>query len=422
MGKKPRLYDVLIAGGGAAGLSAAITAAQSGLRVLVLEHGAAPAQKILSTGNGRCNFTNRRQGHSCYKSSDPAFVIPSFALDYRKTLDFFRDTLKVCVKEKEGYYYPRNESAAVVRNALLRTAKEARVRIQTDTGVRSITKNGAVFTADTKQGIYRGRTCILACGGRAFPKSGSDGSGYLYAKGFGHTVIDPLPALVPLIADTKQALRLSAAAGVRTDAKVTLLIDGQREASDTGQLQLTDYGLSGIPVFQISGRAARALHAGHRVDVSIDFLPEIECRELSSYLEANGCSRAALEGLLHPKLCSCLTDAAGQKADQLASYMKNTTVRITGTKPFTQAQTTSGGIPMREIDCDSMESHRVKGLYFAGEMLDVDGICGGYNLQWAFASGMRAAESAMNSLQGVSRLQEETDAALKEAYIKADNV
>ena len=394
MAKKQKPYDIMIIGAGAAGLTAAITAAHTGARVLVLEHMEEPAKKILSTGNGRCNFTNSGQGSGCYKSSDPAFVVPDYTYDFQRTIDFFRDVLHIFSKERYGYYYPRNESAAAVRDALVRTAQDAGARILTGIGIRSIRKEDGIFTADTKQGVFIARSCILACGGKAFPKSGSDGSGYIYAKQLGHTVIDPVPALVPLLADLKKAAWLKAAAGVRTDAKVTLFIDGKEAASDTGRLQLTDYGLSGIPVFQISGPAARALHEGRSVTVEIDFLPEYTAADLTAAFEKAENASALLNGLLHPKLVQALFGKKEPDTHAFIQQLKQTMVPVIGTKSFAQAQTTAGGISLSEINLNSLESKSISGLYFAGEILDIDGICGGYNLQWAFASGMRAAESA----------------------------
>ncbi|MCD8108613.1 MAG: aminoacetone oxidase family FAD-binding enzyme [Clostridiales bacterium] len=265
-----------------------------------------------------------------------------------------------------------------------------------------------MFLIRTKSERYSAGRCILATGGIAAPKTGSDGSGYRYARQLGHTIIQPLPALVPLVSDEN---RLSLTAGVRCDARVMLFTDGEKQAEDTGELQLTEYGISGIPVFQISRYAAVALSEKHKVDVSVDFLPEMTVQETNLFLTAaagrtGDCKNweQILCGLCNRKIAHMIcirlhlpgtvvqeqTNKIFQKQlSQIVRQLKETTVRIIGTRPAEQAQVTCGGIPLREID-DTMQSGLVPGLYFAGEILNVDGICGGYNLQWAWTSGYLA--------------------------------
>lgn len=406
--QKNRKADVIVIGAGASGMMAAVTAAEKGASVIVLDHNAVSGKKILSTGNGKCNFTNERQEPDCYRSDDPDLV--KRALDQfscGETVSFF-ERLGVCSKAKNGYYYPRSGQASAVRDALIAETRRLHIRIFNKIEITEIQKDGDAFLIRTKPEPYSAGRCILATGGIAAPKTGSDGCGYRYAKQFGHTIIRPLPALVPLVSDENW---LSLTAGVRCDARVTLYIDGENQAEDTGELQLTEYGISGIPVFQISRYAAVALSEKHKVDVSVDFLPEMTLQKTNQFLTAaadktGDCRNweQILCGLCNRKIAHMICEKLHlqdvsvrnlpEKTFQMqlsliVRQLKNTSVRIVGTRPAEQAQVTCGGIPLKEVDV-TMQSKIVHGLYFSGEILNVDGICGGYNLQWAWTSGYLA--------------------------------
>lgn len=407
--------DVIVVGGGASGLISAIFAARAGADVTILDHHPVSCKKILSTGNGKCNFTNQMQGSSCYRCDDPAFVmhaLEKFSAD--DTVAFFR-SLGVLSKTRNGYYYPRTGQASTIRDALLMEAERLHIRILNEIGIRNIKKNGSGFIIQTKTGNFSAQNCILATGGKAAPKTGSDGSGYIYAMQMGHTVSETLPALVPLLSNERW---LKSTAGVRCDASVALLIDGKEIVSDLGELQMTDYGLSGIPVFQISRYASIALAQKRKVQVNIDFLPEIAETELKKMLsdlaERQGTDKNwyhILSGICNSKIAAMLCNKIKLSDDtvlklpkklfqkqlgQIVLQLKQTSVTIVGTKRFEQAQVTCGGIPIFEIQED-MQSKFVPGLYFAGEIIDVDGICGGYNLQWAWTSGYIAGTNAAES-------------------------
>lgn len=415
---KEKRMDVLIIGGGASGLMAAITAARAGCRVLILEHKEEPGKKILATGNGRCNFTNTVQGSECYRGSTPAFVLQCLELfGAQNAIDFFKE-IGIWTKDREGYCYPRSMQAVTIRDGLLQEVRRLHVSVKCDVGIRKIQKENGVFRVQSKEGDFYGKTCILATGGAASPQSGSDGSGYLYAKQLGHSCIEPVPALVPLHANETWLKQVK---GVRAEGVVTLLVGGKEIAASGGELQLTDYGISGIPTFQVSRYAARALKENNTVMAMLDFLPEVSEGELIQWLtdrlaEKRNTPEQVLNGLLNQKLAHALTEnwrkaangkqtGAERKADglrktarELAAHVKRTRLQITGTGNFKQAQVTAGGIDTREVQAGTMESKLTEGLYFAGEILDVDGICGGYNLQWAwttgYLSGKHVAEKA----------------------------
>ncbi len=184
---KEKRMDVLIIGGGASGLMAAITAARAGCRVLILEHKEEPGKKILATGNGRCNFTNTVQGSECYRGSTPAFVLQCLELfGAQNSIHFFKE-IGIWTKDREGYCYPRSMQAVTIRDGLLQEVHRLHVSVKCNVGIRKIQKENGVFRVQSKDGDFYGKTCILATGGAASPQSGSDGSGYLYAKQLGHS-------------------------------------------------------------------------------------------------------------------------------------------------------------------------------------------------------------------------------------------
>ena len=270
---------VIIIGGGAAGSMAALTAAQNGADVLLLEQNEIIGRKILSTGNGRCNFTNRFQDPSCYRSDNSGFAWKSIGkFSEPETTSFFKN-LGIYPKDKNGYLYPWSEQASAVREALESALKLAKIRIHTGVRVFGIIpkKNGfqISFSKDGKKGMISGEAVILAAGSKAAAKLGSDGSGYDLAKMLGHKLVPVVPALVQLRCREKLYRQV---AGVRTHGKVTVFIDGTETASDIGELQLTDYGISGSPVFQVSRFAARALDEGRDVRAVLNFYPE--CPEI----------------------------------------------------------------------------------------------------------------------------------------------
>lgn len=389
MDKKSR---VIVVGGGAAGLTAGIMAAADGAAVTILEQNEKPGRKICVTGNGRCNLTNQEMSWQKFHGKHPEFaksILSQFSLE--DTLKFF-DELGIVVTEKKGWVYPRGGQAKYIPELLLLRARSLKVKIKTREKVQKIYKEQNVWKVQTEGWTYEGDSVILANGSRASSVPGADGSGYMLARELGHHVIRPLPALTGLKA---KGNFFSAWAGVRTEGKVTLWVDGTEISSETGEIQLTDYGISGIPVFQISGLAARALDQKKKVSVTLDFCPEYtkdEVRELlavreKKYPELSGTER--LLGLFPDKLCKVFL-----KQKEPARAMTEFPLEIKSTGDFEQAQVCTGGVDTAEVDSQTLESRIQKGIYFAGELLDMDGPCGGYNLQWAWSSGAVAGRYA----------------------------
>lgn len=414
---------VIVAGGGASGLVAAVTAAENGARVTVLEHKDRVGKKILMTGNGKCNLTNMSDVHGKYYSSDTESLEQIYdtlvRFDAQETRKFFQ-RLGLYTKEKrDGGVYPVSEQASIVLDVLRSACSRLGVTIRTDCALTAVLpkKNGGIARV-----MQEGRNAqeiaydrlILATGGKAAPVSGSDGSGYALAKSLGHRIIEPLPALVQLRCEGGFFKALS---GVRAQGTVRLLIDGTEIAAETGELQLTDYGISGIPVFQLSRLASRALYDGKRCEASLDFISYIfgsnalDSRKIDSKIEENmnffpdKTVEEYLSGLVHKKIAAVvckqngiaagvtIRQAGEEKVRRCIRLLSDFRVRVAAPKSFDSAQVCCGGVALQEVD-EHFMSRRCHGLYLAGELLDCDGICGGFNLQWAWATGHIAGEAA----------------------------
>lgn len=410
-------YDLIILGGGASGMAAAIKAKNNRNRILIIEHNDRVGKKLLSTGNGKCNFTN--EGCRVFRDSsdsslqfvsnseglEPYFssscdsfakeVIEGFDTD--AALRFFKE-LGMLPLNKNGYYYPRSEQASAALDLL-------RCRCLS-LGVHILCGYQPMKIRRVRNGLFQiddGYTCkylILACGGQNAAKTGSDGSGFEFAKRFGHSIIKPLPALCGLKCSDPFFKEL---AGVRTDAELTLFTEEEKDAplrKVKGNLQLNNYGISGIPVFQMSILASRLLDQGKKLLVKINFLPEYSEEELHQFLQSK--KEDKLTGVLNKKLANVVLKES-KKAhpkekpeayDLVYTHMiQRFKVHPVKTLSFEEAQTTSGGVSTREVDPKTMESKLVPGLFFTGEILDVCGICGGYNLHWAWATAAAAGET-----------------------------
>lgn len=393
-----------IIGGGAAGMMAAIIAAKGGAEVTILEHKDRVGKKILSTGNGRCNLSNRYQSPECYRGTHPDFgwnVVQQFPVE--DTVTFFQE-LGLCIKDKNGYLYPYSEQASAVLDLLRLELDHLGVEVCPATTIQSIKKKQN-FVVQTAEQTVMFDKLILATGSKAAPVTGSDGSGYRYAKQFGHHIIKPLPALVQLHGEGDF---FKAVAGVRTEASLEVLSDGKQLATERGELQLTKYGLSGIPIMQVSRYAVEALENGQKVMVQINFQPGFTKNSWLAYvdkqLEWNGYKSMEdfLLGMMNKKLIPVLCKRAGihnrktawelkdKEWKRLADAILSFTVPIIGFNGFEEAQVCMGGVDTNEIDISTMESKLCKNLYLIGELLDVDGTCGGYNLQFAWSSGYLA--------------------------------
>ena len=417
--REAQIYDVAVIGGGAAGSMAACAASEGGARTLILEANDRIGRKICATGNGRCNLTNLHVDENCYHTGGGEDLSAFFARFSVEDNIRFWESRGVYLHDRNGYVYPRTDQASTIADAFDKILRAAGTEIITGIRVKDIEqtegREGKVFRIVTNEGSHCfAKKVILAGGGAAGPQYGSDGSLYEIARSLGHTVNKPLPALVPLMSDDKD---LKAAAGVRCDAKITLVCGEKSFRAERGELQITQTGISGIPVFQISSEASRALDEGKKVFAQIDFLPDFtdqmwEAEKERRLSEDRNCmlgvfflglvNRKVLDLLLRKRELQAEKKASKVDEDTLISIMQDMRsfkVRVTGTGGFEQAQVTTGGIPLSQTDKDLM-SVFCRGLYLSGELLDVDGICGGYNLQWAFTSGWIAGKSVAGERSG----------------------
>lgn len=403
------MKTIAVIGGGAAGMMAAVTAASAGAHVVLLEHNDRIGKKILSTGNGRCNFTNIHQEPICYHSENPLFpwrVVERF--NAQKIIAFFLK-MGVYSKNRNGYIYPNSDQAKAVSDVFQAEIGRLGIDVRTKTKCLEVRPGKKGFSILTDAGTVRADRVILCAGSKAAPASGSDGSGYGIAKKLGHTIVPVLPALVQLRCDGRF---FKSIAGVRANGAVSIWSDDECIARDTGEIQLTDYGISGIPVFQVSRYASCLLYEKKEVYACLDFMPDLTAEQMCAFLNSRAQTRPEKElkmfftGLFHQKLSDLWVKLSGISAEKragdlsadeisrLTGLIKEFRVRVTAANSYEKAQVCRGGVDTSEIDADTMESLYVPGLYFAGEILDVDAMCGGYNLTFAWASGHAAGEAA----------------------------
>ena len=398
------IYDTLIIGGGAAGLMAGCALSRAGRHVVVLEKQDRVGRKLLSTGNGRCNLSNLNAAPARYHGSRQAVRMALRAWPPKKVLEIFEGLGIPCSADDEGRVYPLSRQAASVLDALRLGCDENGAETLTGFAVTGLSRDGRAFTAVAADGRrVRGRTALVCAGGLAAPKLGACGDGHRLLEALGHAVTPRFPAIAALKTPPEAVRGLK---GLRAEVSLALLVDGQAVREEAGELLLTDYGLSGIAAMQLARSANEALRAGRRCAARIDFAPGRDARAL---LEARRDSlpRRAMEdflnGIVPRRLGQTLARAAGlelslpaarldaARLGALAAVLSGWTLPVTGTQGFDQAQVTAGGASLKDFDLRTLESLRVPGLYAAGEVLDVDGDCGGYNLHWAWASALTAA-------------------------------
>ncbi len=387
-------YDLIIVGGGPAGMTAAIMCARKGIKTVILDHKDKIGKKILSTGNGKCNITNLNMDDSCYRGNDSAFAY-TVTKEYNsdKTLEFM-DSLGVLTKDKNGYVYPNSEQASTVLDNFMLELNRLKVDIITEVNISKINVENT-YKITTDKGTFSSKYLLLSTGGKAAPKTGSDGSGYELAKSLGHKIITPLPALTAL---KIKSPFFKIVAGVRCEAVIKVYVDNKEIASDRGELQFTDYGVSGIPTFQVSRYAIEAFNSNKEVIISIEFLPSMKEDNIIDYIKKikNINPDKSLEqlysGIMNKKLAQGLRKLCVKDNINEFTYLcKDCRFVMSGYNSFDNAQVCQGGVSTSELKM-TMESKKHNNLYLAGELVDVDGKCGGYNLQWAFSSAMAAAD------------------------------
>ncbi len=410
---------ILVAGGGPAGLIAAGRAAENGASVLLLEKMPRPGLKLGLTGKGRCNLTNIAAleefiGHF---QPDGLFLRQAFHRFFSDDLLRFLETLGVAtVTERGGRVFPESQDAGTIVSALVRWAEGAGVRIRTGAAVQSPVLEGGRVTGvrwTGKDGDQRAETAhavIVATGGLSYPGTGSTGDGYGFAKKAGHAIEDTRPALVPLVTAGGIAARLQGLP--LKNVGLTLIVDGKAAVSGFGEMLFTHFGLSGPIVLTASLAAVDALRRKKSVEASIDLKPALDEAKLDQRLQRDLREHGRMEAanvlkLLLPRkmipvcLELCRIDPArpghqvtAEERKRLLAWLKDFRLTVTGTRPVSEAIVTAGGVRLSEVDPRTMESRLVRGLYFCGEVLDLQADTGGYNLQAAFSTGRLAGEAA----------------------------
>ncbi|HHY04035.1 MAG TPA: NAD(P)/FAD-dependent oxidoreductase [Thermoanaerobacterales bacterium] len=414
MSRKSKL-KVFVIGGGASGMMAALSAKYAGANVTILERNARIGKKILATGNGRCNYTNVSSSHACYNGKRPEFAYNALSVfDVSKTIGFFEKLGITPSVEDAGKVFPMSGQASSVLDVLLYELNKSGVDIVCNAFVKDIKRNDKGFSVGLEDGrVLHCDRIILACGGKAMPSSGSDGNGFELAKKLGHNIVDIFPALVQLKLKGNFFKQID---GVKFVGTCELLSGNKHLQKDRGDILFGNYGVSGPPIFQISRKAGELIHEKQEAIVKISVIDNMTQKELENYLTQRFKNMPeksvdfSLVGFINKRLIPVMLKQAGisdlkkpvsmltsGEKKNIATILQDWRFQITGTKSWPSAQVTAGGVDTDEVNPYSLESKLVKGLFLCGEILDIDGACGGYNLQWAWSSGFVAGKSAVNS-------------------------
>lgn len=398
-------HNIIIVGGGASGITAAIAAKDRGLDVAILEGTDRVGKKILTTGNGRCNITNKNMSLNRYYSSNKEFfnhTLKNFSLN--DTINFFYSLGLPIVDLEDGKMYPMSLQASSVLDILRLALNERDIPMYLSSKVKSVKKIKDRFQlTTTDENIFYCDKLILSCGGKSAPNTGSDGSGFTLAQSLGHKIIPPVPGLVQL---KLKYNKLKALSGIKFDGVAEAYVNNTSIRKEFGELLFTDYGISGPPVLQLSSKISRALYEKKSVTLLVDMCPNIEYEELKNFLENHWGTfnyrsvYESLVGVINKKLIPIVLkeseisdihkpciELTWKEKSSLLNLLKRWEFEVYDTNSFSNSQVTCGGVDTAYVNSETLESTIVPNLYFTGEVLDVHGDCGGFNLQWAWSSG-----------------------------------
>ncbi|MFQ9980407.1 MAG: NAD(P)/FAD-dependent oxidoreductase [Finegoldia magna] len=397
-----------IIGAGASGVFAALILKQNYIDTTVFERNSIALKKIYATGNGRCNFTNRNVSYKNYHGENPKFTISAIKkFDNNNVIQFFNDMGIPEVELENGKIFPKSLQASSIIKQMMCLANHLEVEFIFDSFVDEVRKKGDVFEVKSNGMIYKFDYLIVACGSKAYKKSGSDGNGYILMKKLGHNIVKTHPGIVQLRLNGDSFKKMS---GTKFKANAKLVVDGKEVFEFYHDVLFTDYGISGPTILQLSGEAIRAKNMGLDVKIRIDTvdLDENKLYEHLIYIISLNYYKKIKEllvGLINDNLIEEVLNQAGINYDinvcelskeeiyKLAHTLKNLEFSVSGYKDEDSGQITCGGVDTDEINPSTMESKKIKNLYIIGEIMDVDGDCGGYNLQWAFSSAYSCAMS-----------------------------
>lgn len=398
------MKNVVVIGAGASGIIAALKAIKNN-NVILIDGNDKCGKKILLTGNGRCNYWNSDISLDQYETDDKEALNSILTEENKANTLSFLDSLGIYSKIKNGYYYPYSNQAASIREILEREIKKSKVNFRGGVKVKNVSKNNESFkvTLENNDVIIADKV-IIATGSKAYPKTGSDGLGYEFARKFGHKINSVLPTLTQLKSSGKF---LKEWENIRCDAQVSLVVNDKKIKEDLGEIQLTGTGISGICTFNISGLASKNLAMKNKVEVIINFLPHLE-GNLYNWINDRALKlkdktvEEIFESIFNYKLLFVFLKLAGISKDKrwselsekskrdLCAIIESFKLDIIGTESFDKAQVCTGGVLLSEVNPTNLESKIVPGLFFTGEILDVDGKCGGFNLAFAWISGFLA--------------------------------
>jgi predicted Rossmann fold flavoprotein len=409
------IWDIAVVGAGAAGLMAAVRAAELGRRVLLLEKNRKPGVKILMSGGTRCNITHATDNRGIVEAYGPPgrFLYSALAaLSVQDTIDFFEAEGVATKVEETGKVFPVSNKALDVLDALLRRLRRSGAILATEEPLRDLTPREHDFALTTPSRVVAARRVILTTGGQSYPGSGTTGDGYAWAAKLGHTIIPPRPALVPITVTAPWVAELR---GVTLpDVSLRILYGDKALASRRGSLLFAHFGLSGPVVLDVS-RDVSGHPAPRSLSLELDLLPAVSEPALDEFLRVESAAAgkkqlaAVLAAHLPRRLCDALLPQAGLAADRraalsrpdrarLAAAVKRLRLPVSGTLGFRKAEVTAGGVALDEVDSRSLRSKRVPGLFIAGELLDLDGPIGGYNFQAAWSTGWLAGQAAAEDI------------------------
>ena len=397
-----------IIGAGASGVFAALILKQNYIDTTVIERNANALKKIYATGNGRCNFTNRNVSYKNYHGENPKFTISAIKkFDNYDVIEFFNDMGIPEVELENGKIFPKSLQASSIVKQMMCLVNHLEVEFIYDSFVDDVRKDGDVFEVKSTDSIYKFDYLVVACGSKAYKKSGSDGNGYILMKKMGHNIVKTHPGIVQLRLNGDSFKKMS---GTKFKANAKLVVDEKEVFEFYHDVLFTDYGISGPTILQLSGEAIRAKNKGLDVKIRIDTVDLDENKlyehliyiiSLNYYKKIN----ELLVGLINDNLIEEVLNQANIEYDinvcelskeeiyKLAHTLKNLEFSVSGYKDEDSGQITCGGVDTDEINPSTMESKKIKNLYIIGEIMDVDGDCGGYNLQWAFSSAYSCAMS-----------------------------
>lgn len=405
---------VIVVGGGASGIMAAISARKQGAKVTILERNPRIGKKILATGNGRCNFTNINTDITYYNGNNPKFAYSALSnFNVNETIRLF-NKLGIAHKIEEfGKVFPMSDQASSFLDVFLFELNEIGVDIIGNAYVKSIKKNKDKFIITLEDGnTFQGDKVIIATGGKAMPSTGSDGNGFELAEKLGHTIIDIFPGLVQLMLEGSFFKQIE---GVKFVGTAEILYKDKSLAKDRGDILFGNYGVSGPPILQVSRKAGELIRDNKEAILKITIIDTMSKEDIKNLLASrfeDGPKKTVefnMVGLVNKRLIPVLLKEAGihdlkcpvgnlskKDFEKICNILLDWRFKIKGTKSWPSAQVTAGGVNTNEINENTMESKIVKGLYFAGEIIDIDGQCGGFNLQWAWSSGFIAGLNAAN--------------------------